>query len=154
MGSRRLPFLHSVGNTLQTVLKPHGRTRRGLSMGWKRQTNNQGASNTMWWVEGLSKASLERRREYRLPRWSSAEESTCQHRAHGFDPWSGKIACASGQLSLCATNTEPTHPRAHAPRKERPLQKSVGKDLKLELPRGYKQKCATGWGWGQGRIKN
>ena len=40
--------------------------------------------------------------------------------------------------------------------KERPLQvgKSVGKDLKLELPRGYKQKCATGWGWGQGRIKN
>ena len=27
---------------------------------------------------------------------------------HGFSPWSGKISHAAGQLSLCATRTEPT----------------------------------------------
>ena len=27
---------------------------------------------------------------------------------HGFDSWSEKIACAAGQLSLCARTAEPT----------------------------------------------
>ena len=30
---------------------------------------------------------------------------TCQCRGHGFNPWSGKIPHAVGQLSLCATTT-------------------------------------------------
>ena len=36
----------------------------------------------------------------------SGKRSTCQCRGHGFDPWSGKILRATGQLSLCATTTE------------------------------------------------
>ena len=34
-----------------------------------------------------------------LPRWSSGKESACQGRGHGFNPWSGKIPRAAGQLS-------------------------------------------------------
>ena len=30
---------------------------------------------------------------YRLPRWLSGKESTCQCRRCGFDPWVGKIPC-------------------------------------------------------------
>ena len=41
-----------------------------------------------------------------LPCSSSGEKSTCQYRGHGFNPWSGKIPHATGQLSLCTTNTE------------------------------------------------
>ena len=35
-------------------------------------------------------------------------------RAHGFDPWSGKIPHAAEQLSPCATATEARVPGAHA----------------------------------------
>ena len=42
-----------------------------------------------------------------LPWWLSGEESTCQCRRHEFDPWSGKIPCALGQLSPCITTVEP-----------------------------------------------
>ena len=42
-----------------------------------------------------------------LPWWLSGKESTCQYRRHWFDPRSGRIAYASGQLSLSATATEP-----------------------------------------------
>ena len=38
----------------------------------------------------------------------------------GFDPWSGKIPHAAGQLSPCATNTEPCS-RAYALQQEKPL---------------------------------
>ena len=38
--------------------------------------------------------------------WLSGREA-CQFRRHGFDPWSRKIPRASGQLSGCATTTEP-----------------------------------------------
>ena len=34
------------------------------------------------------------------------KESACQRRVHRFNPWSGKIPHASGQLSPCATTTE------------------------------------------------
>ena len=37
----------------------------------------------------------------------SSKESACQFRRHGFDPWSGKIPHAAGQLSLCATTIDP-----------------------------------------------
>ena len=44
-----------------------------------------------------------------LPWWHSGEESTCQCRGHKFNPWSGKIPHAMGQLSWRATTTESTH---------------------------------------------
>ena len=43
-------------------------------------------------------------------------------RAHGFNPWSGKIPHAAEQLSPRATTTEACAPRAHAPQQEKPLQ--------------------------------
>ena len=39
-----------------------------------------------------------------------------------FDPCSGKIPHAEGQLSPCTTTTEPAHPRARALQQEKPLQ--------------------------------
>ena len=49
-----------------------------------------------------------------LPWWRSGQESTCQCRGHGFDPWSGKIAHAAGNkaralqlLSLRSRAREP-----------------------------------------------
>ena len=59
-------------------------------------------------------------------------ESTCQGKRRGFDPWSGRIPHALGQLSLCATTPEPVPyspgaaamksacPRAQAPWQEKP----------------------------------
>ena len=43
-----------------------------------------------------------------LPWWLSGKESAYQCRRHGFNPWSGKIPHAAGQLSPCATATETT----------------------------------------------
>ena len=43
----------------------------------------------------------------KLPWWLSGEESACQCRRHGFDPWSGKIPHAVEQLSQRATTIEP-----------------------------------------------
>ena len=42
-----------------------------------------------------------------LPWWLSGKQPACQCRRPGFDPWSGKIPHAAGQLSLCITTTEP-----------------------------------------------
>ena len=39
--------------------------------------------------------------------WLSGKEPTCQHRRHGYDPWSGKIPQATQQLSPRTTTTEP-----------------------------------------------
>ena len=41
-----------------------------------------------------------------LPWLSSGWESTHQCREHWFDPWSGRIPHAKGQLSLSTTSTE------------------------------------------------
>ena len=41
-----------------------------------------------------------------FPWWSRGQESACQCRAQGFDPWSWNIPHAMGQLSPCTT-TEP-----------------------------------------------
>ena len=42
---------------------------------------------------------LSRRHLERLPWWLSGKEPTCQHRRRGFNPWSGKVPHAAGQLS-------------------------------------------------------
>ena len=66
-----------------------------------------------------------------LPWWLSGEESAYQFRKHGFNPWSGKVSHASGQLSLCpgtrsciywahVLQLKPTLSRASAPKQERP----------------------------------
>ena len=38
----------------------------------------------------------------RFPWWLGGKESSCQYRRHKFNPWSGKIPHAAGQLSPCA----------------------------------------------------
>ena len=48
----------------------------------------------------------ENKKLYGLPWWHSGQESACQCRAHGFEPWSGKNSHAAEQLSLCTTATE------------------------------------------------
>ena len=42
-----------------------------------------------------------------LPWWRSGWDSACQCRGHGFEPWSGKIPHAAGQLGPWATIAEP-----------------------------------------------
>ena len=42
-----------------------------------------------------------------LPWWLSGEESACQCRRHGFDPWSSEISHATGQLRPCTATSEP-----------------------------------------------
>ena len=42
-----------------------------------------------------------------FPGGAVVQESACQCRGHGFDPWSRKIPHAMEQLSPCATTTEP-----------------------------------------------
>ena len=49
-----------------------------------------------------------------------SKESTCQCRGHGFDPWSGEIPHATGQLNQSTTATDPCMPQL----------------LKLRRPRG------------------
>jgi len=44
----------------------------------------------------------------------------CPCRGNRFEPLSGKIPHATGQLSLCATTTEAHVPRAHALQQEKP----------------------------------
>ena len=51
--------------------------------------------------------NLEKERERELPWWLSGEEFIYQCRGHRFDPCSGKIPHAAGQLSPCITTTEP-----------------------------------------------
>ena len=72
-----------------------------------------------------------------LPWWRSGQESACQCRGHGFEPWSRKIPRAAEQLSPCTTTTEPELwspratttearvPRARAPQQEKPPQREA-----------------------------
>ena len=46
-------------------------------------------------------------------------------RGHGFNPWSGKIPHAAGQLSLWASTTELVLPKACAPQQEKPPQREA-----------------------------
>ena len=54
---------------------------------------------------------------------------TCQCRGHGFDPWSGKVPCARGQLS-------PETREAAAVR-------SLGTAMKSSLPSTQLEKART-----------
>ena len=47
--------------------------------------------------------------------WPSGKKSTCQCRRQGFNPWSGTIPLAVGQLSPCATNIEPVRHNSWSP---------------------------------------
>ena len=92
-----------------------------------------------------------------FPKWLGGKESTDQCRRHGLDPWSGKIAHA-GELSPCATTTEPTLqslgataaepkcPRARAPQQEETLQGEAHPPHETEAPTSHNQKkpCSNG----------
>ena len=54
-----------------------------------------------------SKNTIKNVKRQGLPWWLSSKESTCQCKRCGFDPWSGKIPHATGQLSPSATTAEP-----------------------------------------------
>lgn len=57
-----------------------------------------------------------------LPCWSSGQEPTFQCWGYGFDPWSGKMPCATRQLRPCTTVTDsraPLGPGLHSVRSHR-----------------------------------
>ena len=58
-----------------------------------------------------------------FPWWLTGEESACQCRRQGFEPWSRKIPHAEEQLSLFNTTTEPKSYKcgAHGPQLLRPM---------------------------------
>lgn len=66
--------------------------------------------------EGPMKGNLRNKRRTGI---SLVVQSACHCRGHGFDPWSGKIPQATGQLNPCSPTTEPMHPRTQAPRQEK-----------------------------------
>ena len=59
---------------------------------------------------------------FRLPWWYSGQESTCQCRRYGFNPWAWKISNAVEQLNPSNATTEACAPRACAPQQEKPRQ--------------------------------
>ena len=63
----------------------------------------------------LQKKSLLRMIQSGASLWRSGEESTCQCRGHGFEPWSRKIPHAMEQLSLHVTTTEARVPQLLKP---------------------------------------
>ena len=73
-------------------------------------------SRGLAWLQGNSLQNPKAQSEspFGTPRWSSVSGSACQYRGHGFNPWSGKIPQAAGQLSPRTTTTDP-HSRARMP---------------------------------------
>ena len=79
------------------------------------------------WSIDLNKAQSKSQKTG-LPWWRSGWESACQCRGHGFEPWSGRIPHATGQLSpepqllslrvwsLCSATERPRQWEARAPR--------------------------------------
>ena len=53
--------------------------------------------------------------------WYSGKDATCQCRVHGFNPWSGKIPHAAGQLSPCATTIKANMLQLLKPMHQEPL---------------------------------
>ena len=58
-------------------------------------------------MSNLSAWLVSKRQEEDFPGGSVDKNPLARTGGHGFDSWSEKIACAAGQLSLCA-RTEPT----------------------------------------------
>ena len=69
---------------------------------WQRKTRPE-----KWHSDSDDDLDLKRDESLRLPRWLSGEESACQCRGHGFDPWFRKIPQGLEQLSPCTTTTKP-----------------------------------------------
>ena len=65
--------------------------------------------------------------------WSSGRESALQCRGHWFNPLSGKIAHATGQLSPLTTTMEPVHlepmPNNRSHRSEKPAARTKEQSL-------------------------
>ena len=99
-----------------------------------------------------------------LPWWLSGNESACQCRRQGFDPWSGKIPHATEQVSPGATTTEPArwspgattaeaqgapepmlHKTGH--HKEKPHSNERWPCSQQRGPRAAKNKIANKWCW-------
>ena len=66
----------------------------------------------------------------RCSAWGTTQ---CQCRGHGFNPWSGKIPHAVGQLSSCATITEPPGPQLLKPERLKPVLHNKKSHLKEKL---------------------
>ena len=101
-----------------------------------------------------------RMKRFRLPWWYRGQESTCQCRGHGFDPWPGKTRHASEQLnlcapqplspsskahelqllSLCATIAEAHQPRSHAPQQAKPPQWKAHRSQQRVAPARHDQR--------------
>ena len=57
-----------------------------------------------WGLSGRQKRNQLKRWKIRLLWLLSGQNSACQRRGHGFDPWSGKIPHATEQLSPVCLN--------------------------------------------------
>ena len=94
------------------------------SPGWVTEAGEQMALIGQVWVQARSRhpAGWVTGREtllWGLPWWFRGKESTRQCRGHRFDPWSGKILHATGQLGPWAATAEPAR-REPVLRKRRP----------------------------------
>ena len=67
------------------------------------------------WPNSREQASKDIARVSLVVQWLKAH---LEFKGHRFSPWSRKIPPAAGQLSPCATVTEPTRPRACAHQQE------------------------------------
>ena len=80
-------------------------------------------------------------------------------KTHEFDPWLGKIPCASGQLLLCATVCapqlpKPVHPRACALQQEKPPQWEACSPQLKSSPRLLQLEKALEQQWRPSTAKN
>ena len=74
--------------------------------------------------------------------WSSGWGSTCQWRGHRFAPWPKKVSHATGQLSPCATTTEPVLWNQRRHHKEKPVHCNQ-EEKQLEKACQQQQRCST-----------
>ena len=88
-----------------------------FALNTKVQSSNTGSHSFYWadpeWTPEANQCFAFKsfsKRATRLPWWSSGSESACQGGWHGFDPWSGKIPHAMGQLGGCTGTTEASIP--------------------------------------------
>ena len=93
--------------TITTILYPRQQRRHRLCVrkrGWDDLPDFESISVNQAHVYSFDY----QKKDPRLPSSSSVWEFACQCRRHGFSPRAGKISHAMGQLTPCATTTEPT----------------------------------------------
>ena len=75
---------------------------------WKQPeclSTDEWTKKKMWYIcTQWNTIQHQKRRKSGPPWWFSGWESTCQFRGPRFDPWSGKIPYALGQLNTCAAD--------------------------------------------------